>query len=240
MHPGSDADVFPADVTLYCGYAYESELIAQTARHLIPAALLFALGIFILMVFLWNVYYNRLDASLLLLALLAFNMMSRLILQAPFFSNYFGILPVDLTALCLYSSAALLLAFLTCQHTGRLRAAMFVITALQVTIVSFSTISEYQGHIHVQLCANATLSALLLAFSACHTGLASRFAVSSPVLLNHIGRHRAFRFVPVFRHTAPAREVCASTGAIPQHMPLRFRFWSGCFLCILLQFWFPS
>ena len=26
--PGSDADVFPADVTLYCGYAYESELIA--------------------------------------------------------------------------------------------------------------------------------------------------------------------------------------------------------------------
>ena len=162
--PGSDADAFPADVTLYCGYAYESELIAQTARHLIPAALLFALGIFILMVFLWNVYYNRLDASLLLLALLAFNMMSRLILQAPFFSNYFGILPVDLTALCLYSSAALLLAFLTCQHTGRLRAAMFVITALQVAIVSFSTISEYQGHIHVQLCANATLSALLLAF----------------------------------------------------------------------------
>ena len=162
--PGSDADVFPADVTLYCGYAYESELIAQTARHLIPAALLFALGIFILMVFLWNVYYNRLDASLLLLALLAFNMMSRLILQAPFFRNYFGILPVDLTALCLYSSAALLLAFLTCQHTGRLRAAMFVITALQVAIVSFSTISEYQGHIHVQLCANATLSALLLAF----------------------------------------------------------------------------
>ena len=74
------------------------------------------MGIFILMVFLWNVYYNRLDASLLLLALLAFNMMSRLILQAPFFSNYFGILPVDLTALCLYSSAALLLAFLTCQH----------------------------------------------------------------------------------------------------------------------------
>ena len=91
-------------------------------------------------------------------------LLASLILQAPFFRNYFGILPVDLTALCLYSSAALLLAFLTCQHTGRLRAAMFVITALQVAIVSFSTISEYQGHIHVQLCANATLSALLLAF----------------------------------------------------------------------------
>lgn len=162
--PGSDTDVFPANVTLYCGYAYESGLIAQTTRHMIPAALLFALGIFILMIFLWNACCGRLDGSLLLLALLAFNMMSRLILQAPFFSSYFGILPVDLTALCLYTSASLLLGFLTYRHAGRPRAAMLVVTLLQFAVVCYNAVSEYHGNLHALLCAQATLPALLLAF----------------------------------------------------------------------------
>ena len=166
--------------------------------------------------------------------------MSRLILQAPFFRNYFGILPVDLTALCLYSSAALLLAFLTCQHTGRLRAAMFVITILQVAVVSFSTISEYQGHIHVQLCANATLSALLLAFllamPAWHRGSPFHRQFCLIILAGTV-LSALYLFFPA--HSSCPRSMRFHC-AIPQHMPLRFRFWSGCFLCILLQFWFPS
>ena len=162
--PGSDADVFPADITLYCGYAYESGLIAQTARHIIPAALLFSAGVFMLIIFIWNASSGRLDASLPLLAQLSFALMLREIVQAPFFFYYFGVLPIDLTALCLYVSASLLLGLLVCPLSGWLRWTMLTVALLQFGVVCYNTVCEYQGTVHALLCAKATVFALLLAF----------------------------------------------------------------------------
>ena len=185
--PGSDANVFPASVELYCGYAYESELIAQTARHIIPAALLFAAGLFILGVFVWNTVSGHPSAHLLLLALLAFWMMCDLMLRVPFYSIYFGQLPVDLTALCFYCSATLLLGFLACQLSGRLRIGMLAVTLVQLAVVVFDAVSQYRGTIYTMLSANVTLAALLIAFVLALLAWRNRDAFFRPFCLFVLG-----------------------------------------------------
>lgn len=185
--PGSDANVFPASVELYCGYAYESELIAQTARHIIPAALLFAAGLFILGVFVWNTVSGHPSARLLLLALLAFWMMCDLMLRVPFYSIYFGVLPVDLTALCFYCSATLLLGFLACQLSGRLRIGMLAVTLVQLAVVVFDAVSQYRGIIYTMLSANVTLAALLIALVLALLAWRNRDAFFRPFCLFVLG-----------------------------------------------------
>ena len=67
------------------------------------------------------------------------------------------------------------------------------------------------------------------------------YYITPPVLLLIVlaGTVLSALYLPFFSHSSCPRSMRFHC-AIPQHMPLRFRFWSGCFLCILLQFWFPS
>lgn len=65
--------VYPCmDVHLYCGYSYESSLIADASKTTIPSAILFTIGIFMLAIFLWYAAKGNFVAELPLLALTIF------------------------------------------------------------------------------------------------------------------------------------------------------------------------
>jgi hypothetical protein len=94
--------VWPCGVTLYCGYAYESALVAESFQTAIPAALTFAAGTLLLALFLWQAFQGRLALTFLPNAQL-------------------GPLPVDVAILARNLSLTLLLVFLASRLTGRRR-----------------------------------------------------------------------------------------------------------------------
>ena len=64
VEPG-EVMVFPLNVTLYCGYAYESGIIAASFRTAIPAALAFAAAFALLALLIWQALHGRGDMGLL-------------------------------------------------------------------------------------------------------------------------------------------------------------------------------
>ena len=64
--------VWPCAVTLYCGYAYESALVAESFQTAVPTALAFAAGTLLLALFLWQVFQGRLALDALCGGLTAF------------------------------------------------------------------------------------------------------------------------------------------------------------------------
>lgn len=155
--------VYPCRITLYCNYAYERNLLAESSQHLIPAAFLFSLSVAILIIFVWSGFLGQPDIGLPLLSLLAFFMMSSLMLHAPFFIYYFSELPINLSALCFYCSITVLLGFLSCRMKS-FRQYGFILTAVQfLSVLTDLWIQyNYQGLTH--LSASISLIALLLLF----------------------------------------------------------------------------
>lgn len=156
----SDA-IYPCEVTLYSGYAYESNLIAESSRHLIPAALLFSLAVAILIIFVWSSFFGQLDIGLPLLSLLAFLMMSSLILHAPFFIHYFGEFPINLASICFYCSITVLLGFLSCRMEA-FRSYGLALTAAQFLSVFIDLWLQYSNQRLARLPASISLIALVL------------------------------------------------------------------------------
>ncbi len=105
--------VWPCAVTLYCGYAYESALVAESFQTAVPATLAFASGTLLLALFFWRAFQGRLA-----LDALCGGLAGRL---APAFlpNAQFGPLPVDVSALARNLSLTLLLVFLASRLTGR-------------------------------------------------------------------------------------------------------------------------
>ena len=122
--------VFPCEVTLYCGYSYESGLIAETSQTMIPAVLLFALEILLLIAFVWNTTLGSVTPSLPVLAAAAFFQMCGILAQAPFFYQYFKVLPIDLVWLSFHLSVGALLLFITLK-SKKLRWLLVGATILQ-------------------------------------------------------------------------------------------------------------
>ena len=83
---GSTLQAAPASVMLYCGYAYESGIIAESYSLAITAAALFAVGLVLLIAFL-----RRRDWSLMCIALTAFMAMCIILNDVSFRFRYFGI-----------------------------------------------------------------------------------------------------------------------------------------------------
>lgn len=156
----SDA-IYPCKVTLYCGYAYESNLIAASSHHLIPAGLLFSLAVAILIVFVWSSFFGQVDIGLPLLSLLAFLMMSSLILHAPFFIYYFGEFPINLSSICFYCSVTVLLGFLSCRMES-FRTYGLILMAMQFLSVLADLWIQYKNLRLARLPASISLIALLL------------------------------------------------------------------------------
>lgn len=105
--------IYPLEATLYCGYAYESGLIASTSRTMLPAALLFALELFLLMAFIWNTFNGTLSFRIPVFALVILFQMCSTLSRAEFFYEYFGTPSLDPIWLFFHLSVSALLLFLT-------------------------------------------------------------------------------------------------------------------------------
>lgn len=84
----SDASTFmatPVPVTLYCGYAYESELIAESFRTAIFATLAFVTCLILLLTFIHTPNFGTFS-----LAFIPFVLMMIYLKDTSFFDNYFG------------------------------------------------------------------------------------------------------------------------------------------------------
>lgn len=135
--------VYPLEVTLYCGYSYESELIASAANTMIPAVLFFSLILVLLAVFIWNASLGSLAFSLPVLALTAFFQMCGVLAQANFVLKYLGEFPIDVISLCRFLSIGMLLILFT-LHAKPLRILFSVLSALQLAAVLASVLVQIE------------------------------------------------------------------------------------------------
>lgn len=122
--------VWPCRVTLYCGYSYESGLIASAAKTMLPTVLLFALELFLLAAFIWNASVGNFTMKLPVFALAVLFQICSILSQADFFYKYFGTPAVDPSYLCFHLSVGTLLIFLT-LYAEKLRPLYLLCTALQ-------------------------------------------------------------------------------------------------------------
>lgn len=120
---------YPAPVTLLCGYAYESTLIAQSFQTAVPATLAYGGALLLLALLVWQAFHGRQDLGLLWAALALLLGMVWKLSTAPFFYSYFGQTQFDLSGLARLLSLAALLAFLS-TRAGRRRRALWGMTGL--------------------------------------------------------------------------------------------------------------
>ena len=142
--PAAEITAYPAAVTLLCGYAYESGLIAQSFRTAIPAALAYAAAALLLALMVWRAFHGRRDPGLLWAALALFFVMAREVGTAPFFYQYFGRTQFDFAGLARFFALAALLAFLS-SRAGKRRWALWVLTGLYTLSVSIYLVIELRG-----------------------------------------------------------------------------------------------
>lgn len=128
----NDGKVWPCEVKLYCGYAYESSLIASSSQTMLAAGLLFALEIFLLAAFIWSASAEMqiFQLKLPVFAMAVLFQMCGVLVKADFFSKYFGILPLDCSDLFSWLSMAAYLLLLT-LYAVRLRPLFGAAAALQ-------------------------------------------------------------------------------------------------------------
>ena len=128
--------VWPCAVTLYCGYAYESALVAESFQTAVPAALAFAAGTLLLALFLWQAFQGRLALDALCGGLTAFFWVAGRLALTFLPNAQLGPLPVDVSSLASELSLTLLLVFLASQLTGRRRKVVGLLAGAQGAVVA--------------------------------------------------------------------------------------------------------
>ena len=129
-------------MTLYCGYAYESGLIAASTQTMLPAALLFALEIFILILFLLNVFKGSFLLKLPVFALTILLQICSILCRTDFFMRYWGKIPdFDISLLLFFLSIGALLLFLA-LYASRVRILFLLLFILQWGAACFSAIVQ--------------------------------------------------------------------------------------------------
>lgn len=116
----------PVSVKLYCGFAYESELISESFAVSMATMVIFTVAIILLIAFV----RNR-DTSMLLLALFAFLQMTSLLTKTSFFSRYFSTPENSITYMIPMLASSTLLIFLAAKG-GKYRRFLFVICTVQL------------------------------------------------------------------------------------------------------------
>lgn len=148
QEPEASPVVWPCAVQLYCGYSYESGLIAESFQTAIPAALCFGAGVLLLSAFLWQLFSGKSDWSLPFLALTIFLWSARRIFTLSVFTyHYFGILPVDVAELSRLCSLTVLLLFLTSRLTGKRRIFFAALTVLQGILTLPAAVPDINGQV---------------------------------------------------------------------------------------------
>ena len=137
--------VWPCQVVLYCGYAYESGLISESFRVALPAVTLFLMGVFLLGFFVWQVFHGRADIGLMCAAMAAFLWMTARMATASFAYSFFGLLPLDVVLVCRDLSRTSMLAFLANRCTGNRRTVLGTLAALQGTLTVVFALLQLAG-----------------------------------------------------------------------------------------------
>ncbi len=127
--PNTTLQVFPCSVILYCGYAYESSLIAENSKTSIFSSVLFCISLFLLCIFVYKGFHNQLDISILCIALTILLGMVRILRNTTFFTSYFGVPTFDIAYYCNKLSSVVLLFFL-CSKAKRYRTFLYAISTL--------------------------------------------------------------------------------------------------------------
>ena len=109
--------VWPCAVTLYCGHAYESALVAESFQTAVPAALAFAAGTLLLVLFAVQTLRGKTDLGVLCGGLTALFWMAGWLSLALLPNVSLGPLPVDAAVLARNFSLTLLLVFLASRLT---------------------------------------------------------------------------------------------------------------------------
>lgn len=134
---GDSSTVWPCEVTLYCGYAYESGLISSAAKALIPAGLLFALELLLLASFILNAFQGLFFWQLPVFALAVLLQLCSILLNTDFSYQYIGPLPIDAASLCSDLSVGALFLLLG-LYTRKFRLFFLIMTALHWSACLFS------------------------------------------------------------------------------------------------------
>lgn len=153
--------VCPCAVTLYCGYAYESALVAESFQAAVPAALAFAAGTLLLTLFTAQTFRGKPDFGTLCGALLAFFWLARRLDLSLLPNVPLGPLPVDAAGLARELSLTLLLVFLAFRLTGWRRVAICLCTGVQGITVAVYVAMQIMGQLTLYLV--LALSAISLA-----------------------------------------------------------------------------
>ncbi len=133
---------WPCAVTLYCGYAYESALIAESFQTAVPAALAFAAGTLLIALFAIQTLRGKPDLGTLCGALLAFFWMTERLDLSLLSDISLGPLSMDVAWLARELSLTLLLVFLTSRLTGRRRIFAGLFAGAQGVIMVVSVAME--------------------------------------------------------------------------------------------------
>lgn len=122
--------VWPCNVRLYCGYAYESGLIASASQTMLPVAFLFALELLLLAALIRNATAGSISLQLPVVALAILMQICNLLAKADFTARYIGVASFDLVWTSFHLSVGILLLFLALQ-AKHLRPLYLSCTAIQ-------------------------------------------------------------------------------------------------------------
>lgn len=136
-----DSTVYPCDTYLYCGYAYESGLISNTVKIIIPAALLFSLGLLLCSLFAVSSVKGKFFPELIVIAIASFIQMCGILAGAPFFYKYFPAPAIDPIYLCHFLSISVLLLFFIIK-TKKHRIFYISAASIQILTVSVYVLSQ--------------------------------------------------------------------------------------------------
>lgn len=116
----------PCNVILYSGFSYESGLIAESFSTAIQATLAFAVGLVLLITFVFN--HNT---GALCTALVAFLWMTSILFKTTFYDSYFRPSSYNIAGICRMLSALALLIFLITK-AGRYKKLMWGLVCIYV------------------------------------------------------------------------------------------------------------
>lgn len=139
--------VWPCAVTLYCGYAYESELVAESFQTAVPAALFFAAMALLLALFAAQALRGKPDLGTLCGALLAFFWLARRLDLSLLPNVPLGPLPVDAAGLARELSMTLLTVFLASRLMGRRQKVVGSFAIVQGVVVAARIAMQITGRI---------------------------------------------------------------------------------------------
>ena len=129
--------VYPANVRLYCGYAYESSLIAESFSTAFLAAAFFLAGVLLLISFVRSGSIGTAAMSMV-----AFLWMAQFLLSVSFLGSYFAFEEYDTLGLCQKLSALALMIYLVAQ-AGKHKKALVIFNTLYGAAMVIYLIASY-------------------------------------------------------------------------------------------------